>query len=220
MSEALHKWDPDGIAATAGPRHDEYEAEAVRLVPRLDRAMTRQDFAEAAWEWYPRLPDEILDRWWAAFSDFRRSDDLASPRKWPWRLGFALAIVWAWVWIGLYFLLVGLGSMADCFGMEPCTTNQRQEIADAITWGEVFAACTLVATVLGFLAAEGRRRAAAVLSAFCVIVIATTFPQPSGGGTSAGGAMVYVLGPMLGLAVWRWWSSRKWQLGAGSAKSG
>ena len=128
-------------------------------------------------------------------------------RRWNWRLGFGLAIVYAWVCVGLYFLAVGLGAMGDCFGAQPCNDLRDQGIADASKWGELFAACTLVASVLGVAAAERVRRAAMVLMVFSAAVSLVTFSYPNEeSGLRATGFMVIVLWPLFVVAASRLWS--------------
>ena len=128
-------------------------------------------------------------------------------RHWTWRLGFGLAIVYAWVWIGLYFMALALGAMADCFGAQPCANLQHQGMVDGNNWGELFAACTLVTSVLGVAAAEGRRRAAAALVVFSAAVAVITFSQPNDEvGMRGTGVMLVVLLPLAVLAASRLWS--------------
>jgi hypothetical protein len=126
-----------------------------------------------------------------------------------WRLGFALAMVFVWAWIGLYFMLLALGAMGDCFGLQPCTDQQQQGMVDGTHWGELFAACAFVASCLGAAAASGRRRAAVVLVVFSVAVATITFSQPSSEvGMRGTGFMAVALAPLVVMAAWKWWSSR------------
>ncbi len=128
-------------------------------------------------------------------------------RRWNWRLGFGLAIVYAWVWIGLYFMALALGAMADCFGAQPCANLQHQGMVDGNNWGELFAACTLVASGLAVAAAEGRRRVAAALVVFSAAVAVITFSQPNDEvGMRGTGVMVVVLLPLFVMAASRSWS--------------
>jgi hypothetical protein len=131
-------------------------------------------------------------------------------RRWTWRLGFGLAILFVWIWLGLYFMLLAIGSMGDCFGAQPCAGLQQQGIAEGNFWGKVFAASALVATILGIATAEGRRWAAAALVIFSVAAAALTYSQPnSDTGMRATGVMAIGLAPLVVLAAWRWWSSRE-----------
>jgi hypothetical protein len=138
-----------------------------------------------------------------------RSQGHPRARACMWGLGFALAIAFVWVWIGAYFMLLAIGSMADCFGLEPCTSLHQQGMTDGTHWGQLFAACAVVASALGVLAAGGVRWAAAALVVFCVVVAAVTFPQPSSQhGMQATGFMAVGLAPLVILGALKWWWSR------------
>ncbi|HEX7490774.1 MAG TPA: hypothetical protein VF337_03605 [Candidatus Limnocylindrales bacterium] len=140
----------------------------------------------------------------------RANSTIPHVRRWTWRLGFGLSILFVWAWVGLYFMLLGLGSMADCFGAQPCADLQHQGIAEGSFWGEVFAASALVATILGIATAEGQRWAAAALVIFSISVATLTFPHPnSEDGMRATGVMAIGLTPLAVLAAWRWWSARE-----------
>jgi hypothetical protein len=142
--------------------------------------------------------------------DRRANSTIPHVRRWKWRLGFGLAIVFVWTWIGLYFMLLALGSVGDCFGAQPCADLQQQGIAEGAFWGQVFAASAVVATILGIATAEGRRWAAAALVIFSIAVATLTFPHPnSEDGLRATGVMAIGLTPLVVLAARRWWSTRE-----------
>lgn len=134
-----------------------------------------------------------------------RGEEEPHVRRWPWRLGFWLAIVWVWAWIGVYFTGLAIGSTGDCFDVQACAV-QKEGMVDASNWGELFAGCALVATVLGVAAAEASRGAAAALALFCGALSVLTFNQPNSETVRATGAMAFTLAPLFVLAAWRWWS--------------
>jgi hypothetical protein len=129
-------------------------------------------------------------------------------RIWTWRLGLGLAIVFVWVLMGLYYMALALWAMGDCFGLA-CAVH-HQEIVDGDNLGLLFAACALVASCLGVVAAVGRQRAAAALAIFCGAVGALSLVEPSPeSGMRATGFMAVALAPLFVLAVLRWNSLRR-----------
>jgi hypothetical protein len=73
VSSSLYEWDPEDMGASVAAPRDEYDSAATRILSSLDRARARAAFDDAAMEFYPTVPTELLDRWWAAFVDYWRS---------------------------------------------------------------------------------------------------------------------------------------------------
>jgi len=131
-------------------------------------------------------------------------------RTWPWRVGFGLATVWAWLLLVAYYAVVGLGSLGDCFGAQPCTDNQVHTLAAGRDLGLLFAACFVVASCLCIAAVERNRRAAAALAILSGVIAVLSFIQPSPeSGMKASSIISFAVPPLLVLALLRWRSLRR-----------
>jgi hypothetical protein len=108
--------------------------------------------------------------------------------------------------IPIYFILVSLKSLSECLD-DQCVVQRSQAIADGLAWGYVYVGCTVLATVLAILATERSRLAAGALVAFASIVATTACLWPSDlPEMQATAHMAFALGPLVLMAMLRWWS--------------